>query len=189
MKYTHILFFLLTLIIAGCSDNNDEPKIDENRLVGYWAIAHIKTIEHIDDSHSTTDHDVPPHGIESYITVENYRYDVLIFDEDFVTVRGDIPNRPRLSDYDTDTPDGQIEYCEALERWYNFIGDLTDQFGCPVSTYDIKDGNLIIGSLNMGSISFASDNEFTLDFKKPLNKYGDYHRSIYTFSRIYSLLL
>lgn len=189
MKYTHILFLLLTLLIAGCSEDNDEPKSDENILVGYWAVTHIKTIEHIGESHSTTDKDVPPHGIDSYASVENYRYDVLIFDEDFVTVRGDMPNRPKGSDFDLDTTDGQIEYNESLERWYNSIGQMTDQLACPVGKYSIKDGNLIIGSLNMGRISFISDNEFTLEYKKSLNHTDDYRRSIYTYSRIYSLIL
>lgn len=189
MKISYILLPLLSLVIAGCSNNHDEPKTDENKLVGYWAITHIKTIEHIGESHSTTDKDVPPHGLDSYVTVENFRYDVLIFDEDFVTVRGDLPNKPKSRDFDLDTRDGQIEYNEALEDWYNSVGRMTDQLDFPVGKYSIKDGNLIIGTLNMGHISFVSDNEFTLDYKKSLNNTGDYRRSIYTYSRIYTLLL
>lgn len=189
MKYTHILIFLLSLVVAGCSDNNDEPKSDENKLIGYWAITHIKTIEHISGSHITTDKDVPPHVFGSYETDENYRYDVLIFDEDFVTVRGDMPNRPKEYDYDLDTPDGQLEYVRALDIWDNSIGEMTDQLSCPVGKYSIKDGSLIIGCLNMGSLSFVSDNEFTLDYKKSLNNPDDYRRSIYTYSRIYTLIL
>lgn len=189
MKYTHIILLLFTLIIAACSDNHDEPKSEENKLVGYWAVTHIQTIEHIGGIHSTTDKDVPPHGIDSYASVENYRYDVLIFDENFVTVRGDMPNRPNGYDYDLDTPDGQMEYANALDNWNNSIGGMTDQLACPVGKYSIKDGNLIIGSLNMGRLSFVSDNEFTLDYKKSLNNPNDYRRSIYTYSRISSLIL
>lgn len=189
MKYSTILLFLLSFVLTGCSDNNDEPKPDEIKLIGYWAITHIKTIEHIGESHSTSDKDVPPHALEDSPNSENYRYDVLIFDEDFVTVRGDMPNRPKSSDFDLDSPNGQIEYMETLENWYNSIGEMTDQLTCPVGKYSIKDGTLIIGSLNMGSLSFATDNEFTLDYKKSLNHSGDYRRSIYTYSRIYSLIL
>ena len=189
MKYTHILFFLLALIIAGCSDNNDEPKSDKNKFIGYWAITHIKTIEHIGGSHNTTDKDVPPHALEGSPNNENYRYDVVIFDENFVTVRGDMPNMPKGSDFNLDTTYGQIEYIESLESWRSSIGQMTDQLDCPVGKYSIKDGDLIIGSLNMGSLSFVSDNEFTLDYKKSLNHTGDYRRSIYTYSRIYSLTL
>ena len=189
MKYTHILFLLLILLIAGCSDNKDEPKSDENKLMGYWAISHIKTIEHIGGNHSTNDKDVPPHTLEGSPDGENYRYDVLIFDEDFVTVRGDMPNKPKGTDFDLDITDGQIEYNESLDNWNNSIGGMTDQLACPVGKYSIKDDNLIIGSLNMGRISFVSDNEFTLDYKKSLNHTDDYRRSIYTYSRIYTLIL
>ena len=106
-----------------------------------------------------------------------------------MTVRGDLPNKPKINDFDLDTLEGQKEYGVALERWENAIGDMSDQFDCPVGVYFIKDGSLIIGSLDMGRILFSSDNEFTLDFKEPLNNTGDYRRSIYTYSRIYSLLL
>lgn len=189
MKYTHIILLLFTFVIAACSDNNDEPKSEDNKLVGYWAITHIKTIEHIGGNHSTSDKDVPPHALEGSPDGKNYRYDLLIFDEDFVTVRGDMPNMPKGSEYDLDTTEGQIEYIESLEKWRNSIGGMTDQLTCPVGKYSITDGNLIIGSLNMGRLSFVSDNDFTLDYKKPLNPTGDYRRSIYTYSRIYSLIL
>lgn len=189
MKYTHIILLFFTLVIAGCSDNNDEPKTEKNKLIGYWAVTHIQTIEHIGGNHSTTDKDVPPHALEGSPDGNNYRYDVLIFDEDFVTVRGDMPNKPKGSDFDLDTTEGQIEYNESLDKWYNSIGQMTDQLTCPVGKYSIKDGNLIIGTLNMGILSFISGNEFTLDYKKSLNKPDDYSRSIYTFSRIYSLTL
>lgn len=190
MKYTSILLLLLSFVIAGCSDNNDEPKSDKtNKLIGYWAITHIKTIEHIGESHSTTDKDVPPHALEDSPNGENYRYDVLIFDEDFVTVRGDMPNMPKGSDFDLDTPDGQIEYNKTLENWCNSIGEMTDQFACPVGTYHIKDDDLYIGSLNMGHLSFSSDNEFTLEYRKTFYNSSDYRRLIYTYTRIYSLTL
>lgn len=189
MKKLFSLLSIMLLVFTSCTDKEDEPKTDKDKLVGYWAVTHIRTIKHIGESHSTTDKDVPPHGIDSYVTIENFRYDVMIFDEDYVTVRGDMPNQPKGSDFDLDTPDGQIEYNEALDSWYNSIGQMTDQLGFPVGKYTIQDGNLIIGSLNMGDVSFVNDNEFTLDYKKSLNNTGDYRRSIYTYSRIYSLLL
>ena len=65
MKYSTILLFLLSFVLTGCSDNNDEPKPDENKLIGYWAITHTKIIEHIGDGHNTFDKEVPPHGIDS----------------------------------------------------------------------------------------------------------------------------
>lgn len=71
------------------------------------------------------------------MTDENYRYDVLIFDEDFVTVRGDMPSRPKQSQYD-DSIDGEIEYMTELNDWENSIGEMTDKFACPVGTYSLK---------------------------------------------------
>lgn len=188
MKKLFSLLLIMLLVFTSCTDKEDEPKTDKDKLVGYWAITHIKTIEHIGGSHSTSDKEVPPHGVDSYVTDENYRYDILIFDEEFVTVRGDMPSRPRQKDYE-DTPNGMCEYMNDLENWFYGIGEMTDQFECPVGTYDIKGENLILGSLKMGRISFESDNEFTLDYNKSLNNAGDYRRSIYTYTRIYSLLL
>lgn len=188
MKYSSCIIFLLSLFFASCSDKNDEPKSNEDNLIGYWAITHISTVEHVGGSHNTSDMDVYAHGTDSDAGNWgiNYRYDVLIFDEDFVTVRGDMPSCPKLMDYD-ETPDGQLKYVNDLDHWRNSIGSMTDQFACPVGTYSIKGNDLIIGSLNMGAIIFVSDNEFTLDYKKSLNDKGDYRRQIYTYSRIYSL--
>lgn len=189
MKKFLFLLILPFLLVSCGSDNADEPKTNEDKLFGYWAITHIKTIEHIGEGHNTFDKDVPPHGTDSYVSINNYRYDVLIFDEDYVTVRGDMPSKPHTTDYNIDTIDGQLQYENDLADWYNAIGSLTDALACPVGTYSIIGNNLFIGSLNMGVINFTSDNEFTLDYKKPLNKSGDYRRLIYTYTRIYSLTL
>ena len=188
MNYTSICFLILSVVFFSCSDDKEELISKEKCLVGYWAITHIKTTEHIGNSHSTEDKVVPPHGIDSYVTEEKFRYDVLIFDDNLVTVRGDMPNRPKRGDYD-DSLDGEIEYCSALENWGNNIGQYTDQYGFPVGPYSICGGDLVIGTLNMGSINFISDDEFTLDYNKSLNGKGDYCHSTYTYSRIYSLLL
>ena len=189
MKYITYLFIIFSLVFASCSDKNDEPTAMSNRLIGYWAITHIKTIEHIGDGHNTYEKVVPPHGLDAYVSDANPRWDVLIFDEDFVTVRGDMPNRPKGSDYDLDTVEGQIEYNEDLEKWNNDIGKYIDQDLCPVGTYSFNGNKLIIGSLNMGEICFSSDNQFTLEYKKALNNSGDYKLLVYTYSRIYSLNL
>ncbi len=189
MKYIYYIFIFLSSFLASCSDNNNEPKSNENRLIGYWAITHTKIIEHIADGHNTYDKDVPPHVNGSVINECNPRWDVLIFDEDFVTVRGDMPNRPKGSDYDLDTPEGQLEYVRAIDNWDNSIGKYTDEEGCPVGTYCINGNQLFFGSSNMGVINFLSDNEFTLEYKKTFNSSGDYRRLIYTYSRIYSLNL
>ena len=188
MKYTSLLLLLLSFFLVACSDKEDEPQSNEDKLVGYWAITHIQTIEHIGGIHNTNDKDVPAHGVDSYVTEENYRYDVLIFDEDFVTVRGDMPSRPKQSQYD-DSLNGEIEYMTDLNDWENSIGDMTDKFACPVGKYSIKGTDLFIGSLDMGTIKFTSDNEFTLDYKKSVNNSSDYRRYIYTYTRIYSLSL
>ena len=66
---------------------------------------------------------------------------------------------------------------------------MTDKFACPVGKYSIKGNDLIVGSLNMGTIKFTSDNEFSLDYKKSVNNSSDYRRYIYTYTRIYSLSL
>lgn len=190
MKLLKLLLFVLPFFLISCGNDKDEPLSNKNKLVGYWAITHIKTIEHKGGSHATTDKDVPPHGVDGYAGEYNYRYDVLIFDEDLVTVRGDMPNRPKYNDYDNiETPDGQTEYMNDLENWYDSIAKYTDQTESPVGIYAIKGNDLIIGSLNMGNINFFDDNEFTLDYKKNLNKNGDYRRLIYTYSRIFSLTI
>lgn len=192
MKYSLCIIFLLSLFFASCSDKNDEPKFNEDNIIGYWAITHISTVEHVGGIHNTSDKDVSAHGNDSYSGDWGWdvepRYDVLIFDEDFVTVRGDMPSCPKPIDYD-ETPDGQCKYISDFDSWCNSIACMTDQFACPVGTYSIKGNDLIIGSLNMGAIIFVSDNEFTLDYKKSLNDKGDYRRQIYTYSRIYSLTL
>ena len=187
-KYLYLL--LLPFFFASCgSDDKDEPKSNQDKLIGYWAITHIKTIEHIGEVHNTTDKDVPAHGHDSYTGDDNNRYDVLIFDEDYVTIRGDMPSCPHARDYDEDTLDGQVQYLNELEDWLTSIGSITNAYADPVGTYRIKGNDLIVGSLNMGTIQFASDNEFTLDYTKQLNNSGDYRRLIYTYTRIYSLSL
>lgn len=100
-----------------------------------------------------------------------------------------MPNRPKGSDYDLDTPAGQIEYNEDLGNWCYSIGKYTDNDGCPVGSYSISGNKLIFGGMNMGVINFISDNEFTLEYKKTINNSGDYKRLIYTYTRIYSLIL
>lgn len=189
MRYISITLFILSLIVVGCSDNSEEPMAKENKLVGYWAITHIKEIEHAGGVHNTIDKVIPPHGIDSYVDDNNYRYDVLIFDEDMVTVRGDMPSCPKSTDYDLETVDGQIEYEMDFNEWHISIGEYTDEMACPVGKYSIKNNSLIIGSLNMGIINFVSDDEFTLDYKKSISNSGDYKRLIYTYTRIYSLKL
>lgn len=188
MKYSSILLLILSFFLVACSDKEDEPKSGEDNVVGYWAITHIQTIEHIGSIHNTNDKDVPAHGVDSYVTDENYRYDVLIFDEDYVTVRGDMPSRPKRSQYD-DSLDGEIDYMTDLNDWENSIGEMTDKFACPVGKYSIQGNELFICSLNMGTIKFTSDNEFTLDYKKSVGNSSDYRRYIYTYTRIYSLTL
>lgn len=190
MKYLKLLLFVLPLILISCGNDKDEPMSNQNRLVGYWAITHIRTIEHIGGVHNTTAKDVPPHGLDGYAGEYNYRVDVLIFDEELVTVIGDMPNRPKYNDYENiETPDGQIEYSSDLQNWYDSITKYTDKNANPVCTYTLKGNDLIIGSLDMGTINFSGDNEFTLDYKKSVNNNGDYKRLIYTYSRIYSLTI
>lgn len=191
MKYLFKLLIIFAVLLVGCSDNSDNgdsPQSQTDKLVGYWAISHIKTIEHIGGLHNTVDLDIPPHGLDSYVSDENYRYDVLIFDEEFVTVRGDMPSKPKQRDYD-DTSEGMIRYNYELNDWYNAIASYTDRFECPVGTYSVKSNDLLIGSLNMGSLNFSFPNEFTLDYTKTLSNQEDYRRLIYTYTRIYSLTL
>ena len=70
MKYRFILLFCLSFIIVSCSENNNEPKSNEDLLIGYWAITHIKTIVHKGEIHSTFDNDIPPHGVDCAATIE-----------------------------------------------------------------------------------------------------------------------
>jgi len=191
MKRIKLLSFLLiSFIVLGfqsCGDyNEDEPKFDKNKLVGYWAITHIKQIKHFGDSHDTSDEEVLPHGIDSYASEEQPRWDILIFDEDYVTIRGDMPNRPKRINYG-ESLEAEVQYLTDLEAWYGNVGSSTDSNGCPVGLYSVKEGDLIIGSHNMGNLDFISDNQFTLDYKKSLNDGGDYQRLIYTYTRIYTL--
>lgn len=76
--------------------------------------------------------------------------------------------------------DAQLDYDKFY--LYSIITNST-------ATYSIKGNDLIIGSLNMGTIKFTSDNEFTLDYKKSVSNSSDYRRYIYTYTRIYSLTL
>lgn len=63
MKYTSILLLFLSFFLVACSDKENEPKSNEDKLMGYWAITHIQTIEHIGSIHNTNDKDVPAHGL------------------------------------------------------------------------------------------------------------------------------
>lgn len=187
-KYLKLLIAILIPLLSGCREDKDEPTFSCKDLVGCWAITHINRIVHTGNSHQTYDREIPPHGVDSYAGDINYRYDVLIFDENYVTVRGDMPNRPKGTDYDLNTPDGQIKYIYDLNEWYNRIASYTDQLDCPVGTYSLHGSDLIIGSLNMGQIKFISPLQFTLDYKREIDN-GDYERSTYTYSRISSLAL
>lgn len=184
LKYIPII--LISLVFIACGDDKDEPIANHNSLVGYWALSHIKTIDHTANGHTTSDQNVPPQYLDSYAGANSPRWNVLIFDEDYVTIRGAMPNTPRPSDYE-DSIDGERQYLIDLENWKESIGSLTDENACPVGFYSIKNNNLIVGSLDMGKIFFTSDNEFTLDYKKQSPESEDYTRLIFTYTRIYSL--
>lgn len=189
-KLFKLLFYLMIgaayIGLQSCS-SDDEPDTPSNqeRIIGYWAITHIRTIEQQDGITTTKDVNVPPHGIDSYVTEDNPRWDVLIFDKDFVTVRGDMPSRPKGKDYDLDVIEGQVEYIEALDNWENSFGD-ADENACPKGRYHFSGSDLIVNALNLGKVNFISDNEFTLDYTKHFKNVAS-RQLIYTYSRIYSL--
>ena len=190
--FSIIFLSILSITMFSCnSDNEDEPKPSENLLQGYWALTHIKTITHIDGSHETSDQVIKPHSADDWVEGHPYdqRFDVLLFDSDYVTWRGaNLPSTPSFKDFDLNTPEGQMEYYEAIDKWYNDAFILEDQFGFPVGYYKINDGKLFFGSVNMGSIHFYSKDTFTLEYKMDLGK-GNYRLLTYTFSRIYNLSL
>lgn len=185
-----ILFsiFLPWLLFSCSSDKNDQPKSIEENIIGYWALTHISTIEHSGNIHQTSDLDIPPHeedGEPGY----GIRYDVLIFDEEYVTVRGELPSIPRAKDYDLNSIEGQIAFESDLEKWYDSLGLMADLYGFPVGKYLIRGNELIINSINQGAIKFISDNKFSLEYKHPLDNPGDYIIYTYTYTRIYSLCI
>lgn len=186
--HTFLLFLpVLALCIAllSCSDDNEDPTLPMNNIVGYWAISHIQEIKHSSEGHDTYDQEIPPTYLDSNTGENQPRWNILIFDEEFATVRGDMPNRPKQSEYDNDAT-GQIMYITDIDSWNNAIGSYTDNYGCPVGKYFLKGNDLIIGNMNMGTLTFKSENEFTLDFKKSIDD-NNYIRRIYTYSRIHSL--
>lgn len=185
-KYILLLAVFCTALFTSCGDDNDVPLSDKNKLKGYWAITHVQVIEHIGELHNTFDKEIGPHYLDSYVSENIPRWDVLIFDEDFVTVRGDMPSRPKRYYYGDETPENEVLYLNDLENWSNAIGDFSDFEASPVGKYDIKSGKLQIGSLDMGNLKFISDTEFILDWKQNLSK-SDFRQFSYTYSRIYSL--
>lgn len=187
-QYLKLLIAILIPLIASCGNENEAPSLGSKDLIGYWAITHIKKIEHKGNNQNTDDEDIPPHGWDQNASDINYRFDVLIFDENYVTVRGDMPSCPKTADYDMDTIDGQIEYEKDRQEWFNSIGDSSDQLGCPVGKYTVMNSSLIVGSMDMGWIMLISPSEFTLEYKREYSN-GDYKRLIYTYSRTSSLLL
>lgn len=189
IKLKLLTFFILlfgVFALPSCGDENDGPAQEKNNLVGYWAISHVKVIEHTAQGHDTYDKSVPPTYLDSYAGDEQPRWNVLIFDEEFVTVRGDMPNRPKRSEYDDDI-NGDLNYYIDLEDWDDAVGSITDSSGCPVGKYAFKNNRLTVGSLDMGAITFSSNDEFTLDYTKSIGDSGDYRRLVYTYTRIYSL--
>lgn len=187
MRKQLISFILIPLIFSGCG-NEDTPQPQEANLTGYWALSHIEIVNHDEGLHATTSKDIPLH-INLDDIEEKVLWDVLIFDGNFATVRGDMPNRPKEYDYDLYTPDGQIAFINAWHEWHDKVGSSTDQYACPVGTYSIKGSDLIIGSLNMGRIVFLQDDAFSLEYKKIFDSKDKYRLSTYTYKRIYSLTM
>lgn len=188
-KLKLLTFFILlcnVFAMSSCSDENDGPVQAKNNLVGYWAISHVKVIEHTAQGHDTYDKTVPPMYLDSYVGEEQPRWNVLIFDEEFVTVRGDMPNCPKRGEYEDDI-NGDLNYNVDLENWNESIGAITDSHGCPVGKYAVKNNHLTVGTLDMGTLTFSSSDEFTLDYTKSIGNSGDYRRLVYTYTRIYSL--
>ena len=112
---------------------------------------------------------------------------------DIGLIQYNLPTQPLSSDYDIDTPEGQIQYLKALEEWetalesndtrpgLSLAGDEIESWLCP---YSLKGNKLYIGSLYNGDIEFINSDSFTLTYKKTdFDKEGEYILYIYTFKR------
>lgn len=195
MKYlkcfTYLLLPFLAFGLQSCGDDNeDEPTV--NDIKGTWLLTHYSYKYHYFLNDSWWD-DSKDEDISSWyywynpMSSESTKYwEHLTFDNSKMNIwlsEYPLPTMPRASQFDTDTPDGQIEYVQAFSDWENAIDVLNEGFPweCP---YSLKGNKLYIGTLYNGDIEFISSDSFTLTYKdSAFNKEGEYKLYVYTFKR------
>ncbi len=189
-KYLFLLVLLVNLLMVSCSDDKQEP--DVNDLRGTWVLTHYLYQHHYLENgvwyDDTKGEDVTPSYIPDYGygEISGKWWDYLKFEGQIITIGLNfypLPTCPLLADFDTDTPGGHISYEEAWDEWLNAIDEQNVEFPwvCP---YSLKGDKLYVGSLYNGDVAFTSSDSFSLKYVNndfPIK--GEYERYVYTFKR------
>ena len=187
---TYFLLFFIVIGMQSCGDDNgDEPTV--NDIKGTWLLTHHYYKYHYFENGVWWD-DYEEHEVSEFsmsdVTGENLGkwWDHLTFNGQQVTIgllQYKLPTQPYASQFDIDTTEGQIEYAEALEKWYTAIDEQSGDFPllCP---YSLKGNKLYIGTLYNGDIEFIDTDSFTLTYKDiAFDKEGEYKLYVYIFKR------
>lgn len=204
MKPIKLLTYLLLPLIAfglqSCGDDNeDEPTV--NDIQGTWLLTHYSYQYHYLENgvwwDDTKDENVSEFNIPNYEGVSIGKWwDHISFSKDVIDIglmQYKLPTEPSAADYDMDSPEGQVEYMEAMEKWetslgsngmrpnLSYAGDVIEQWLCP---YSLKGNKLYIGTLYNGEIEFIGSDLFTLTYKDTaFDKQGEYKLYVYTYKR------
>ena len=195
-----VLLSIITFGLQSCGDDNEgEPTV--NDIKGTWLLTHYSYKFHYFENGVWWDDSKDEIVTEFHITDISGAnigkwWDHITFSNDVMDIgliQYNLPTQPLASDYDIDTPEGLIQYLEALEEWetalesngmrpgLSFAGDIIEAWLCP---YSLNRNKLYIGSLYNGNIEFVGSDTFTLTYKDTaFDKYGEYKLYTYTFKR------
>lgn len=199
---TYILFMFIANGLQSCgNDNGDEPTAYD--IKGTWLLTHYSYIFHYFENgvwwDDTKDEAVTEFSLVGFDGSDYGKWwDHITFTNNVMDIgllQYNLPTQPLASNYDIDTPEGQVKYLEALEEWedalgsngmrpsFSYAGDEMDSWLCP---YSIKGHKLYIGTLYNGDIEFIDSNSFTLTYKDiAFDKEGEYKLYVYTFKKNY----
>lgn len=180
---------MCALVLSGCSKDNEEDVFKE--LTGTWVLTHVSFQHHYyqngiwwDDN---TETDVEAFEI---IDISGFNvgkwWDYLSFYDNYATlglIQNSLPTEPLGSQYDLDTPEGQIAYEEARYEWLTAIDCQSGDFPwmCP---YQMNGNKLFLGSLYQGDVSFYNSDSFALVYTDTnFSTNGEYKKYIYSFRR------
>ena len=192
IRYKYIVTLLcviISLLLTSCGDNNDEPTV--NNISGTWVLTHFSYQHHYYQNgiwwDDTDEKEVTAFQMSDISGADLGKWwDYLTFNNGNATIgllQYRLPTQPTASQFDQDTPEGQIAYMEAMENWYESIDCQTGDFPfiCPFS---LKGDKLYMGTMYQGNVSFSSPDTFSLTYQNDnFETKGEYKTYILTFKR------
>lgn len=182
-----LLLLILPFLLIACGDDKDEPR--PAKLDGCYYLSHtkIETRTPVGDGFYNTSVKEEDCKLE-YWNDSSSPGDYLDYDNIPVSIYFDnnmvywfwatLPSQPSAADYDMDSYEGQKEYLEALESWYNLCE--WDGGSYYISKYKVTNGSLYIGKADMGKIAIEPD-KFTLEYNS-INPAGQILKKIFTYT-------